>query len=275
MSKVRFKNRYPPISGAILEGVARALGDTEHGLTGTEIERLLEEVGVEDPAPGATKWKRLHDAFAMFQNEHQVSNHVLLFIGKTMEPARYTTERGKFSWRLDRLNQALAFAGYRVEDDGKVRRGSRASTLDDAARLAGRLRAELGRREVHPIVLRFCDEEFLKENLFHAVLEAMKSITSRLRRHTGLSGDGAKLVQDCFAGDAPRVRINGLNTDTDRGEQRGFLNLLTGLYGMFRNPTAHEAKIEWELSEQDALDVLTTISMVHRKLDRAIPVEPR
>lgn len=269
MSKVRFKKRYDPMSGSVLEGVARALGDTEMGLTGTEIGRLLQEVGVDDTSPTLTKWQRLYNAFAEFQNEHQVCNHVIVFICKAMEPARYASNEGQFTWRLDRLNQALVFAGYRVGPDGKVKHGAKASTLDEASKLSGRLKTELRRRGVHETVLKFCDEEFVKENLFHAVLEAMKSITSRLRNLSGLSGDGAKLVQDCLAGESPRIQINALKTETDRGEQKGFANLLTGLYGMFRNPTAHEPKIEWELSEQDALDMLTTISLAHRKLDRA------
>lgn len=45
--------------------------------------------------------------------------------------------------------------------------------------------------------------------------------------------------------------------------------------GKVRNPLAHEPKMEWNVSEQDALDILTTISFVHRKLDRAHPWSSR
>ncbi|MBD0022544.1 hypothetical protein GII33_13925 [Gordonia pseudamarae] len=33
------------------------------------------------------------------------------------------------------------------------------------------------------------------------------------------------------------------------------------------NPSAHEPRVEWALSEHDALDVLGTVSLVHRRLD--------
>ena len=56
------------------------------------------------------------------------------------------------------------------------------------------------------------------------------------------------------------LAINALLTDTDKGEQRGFANLLIGLFGTIRNPLAHNPKIEWEMSEQDALDILTMAS---------------
>ena len=45
--------------------------------------------------------------------------------------------------------------------------------------------------------------------------------------------------------------------------------LLKGLYGTIRNPLAHNPKIERDMVEQDALDILTMISLVHRKLDKA------
>lgn len=40
------------------------------------------------------------------------------------------------------------------------------------------------------------------------------------------------------------------------------MNLLKGLYGMIRNPLAHNFRIEWDMTEQDALDSLTTIRPV-------------
>ena len=45
------------------------------------------------------------------------------------------------------------------------------------------------------------------------------------------------------------------------------MNLIKGLFGAFRNTTAHSPKIHWNITEQDALDILTTISLVHRRLD--------
>ena len=69
--------------------------------------------------------------------------------------------------------------------------------------------------------------------------------------------------------DGEVIAVNALATETDQGEQRGFMNLLVGLFGTIRNPIAHNPRIEWEMSEEDALDILTMASLVHRKLDRA------
>jgi len=47
------------------------------------------------------------------------------------------------------------------------------------------------------------------------------------------------------------------------------MNLMKGIFGTFRNPTAHAPKILWNISEQDALDLLTMVSFLHRRLDSA------
>jgi uncharacterized protein (TIGR02391 family) len=120
-------------------------------------------------------------------------------------------------------------------------------------------------------VLCFCRAELVQRDYFHAVLEASKSVADKIRTLSGLASDGAELVQSAFGQGpvGPILAINPLSTDTERSEQRGFVNLLVGLFGTFRNPTAHEARIYWPVDEQDALDILSLVSLVHRKLDRA------
>jgi uncharacterized protein (TIGR02391 family) len=170
----------------------------------------------------------------------------------------------------------LAFCGLHLGEDGQVRRAAAASTIDQALERAGRLHAALVQRSVHPDVLTFCKAELLQENYFHAVFEAMKSVTAKIRTLSGLTGDGCDLVHDAFGQKhgAPLLAINPLRTETQRGEQGGFLNLLKGLYGTIRNPLAHDPKVEWAMAEQDALDILTMISLVHRKLDQAHRFRP-
>ena len=98
----------------------------------------------------------------------------------------------------------------------------------------------------------------------------MKSIAVKIRNLSGLQSDGADLVQHAFGQSQAGLllAINQLITETDKGEQRGFVNLLTGLFGTIRNPLAHNPKVEWDMSEPDALDILTVASLMHRKLDK-------
>ncbi len=68
---------------------------------------------------------------------------------------------------------------------------------------------------------------------------------------------------------ARMLAINTLRTDTEQSKQEGFANLLKGMFGTFRNPTGHAAKITWKIDEQDALDLLSLVSYMHRRLDAA------
>jgi len=101
------------------------------------------------------------------------------------------------------------------------------------------------------------------------VLEATKSIADKLRAKTGLTEDGAKLVDAALCGSAARLAINDLVTDSQRSEQSGFANLVKGVFGMFRNPTAHEARVLWTMTKEDAEDLLSLASLIHRRLDAA------
>jgi uncharacterized protein (TIGR02391 family) len=110
---------------------------------------------------------------------------------------------------------------------------------------------------VHHDVIRFCNAELLEENYFHAVLEATKSLADKIRGLSGLTSDGGELVDAAFglAGGLPRVAINSLTTDTEKSEHKGLMNIMKGIFGAFRNTTAHEAKIKWTVEEDDALDI--------------------
>jgi uncharacterized protein (TIGR02391 family) len=148
-----------------------------------------------------------------------------------------------------------------------------AATLDEAQKRANRLKAELRRRFVHHNGLAFCRAERLQNNYFHAVFEATKSVADKIQSLSGLTGDSAVLVDQAFGlGDAgmPFLALNSLQTETERDEQKGLMNLIKGMFGAFRNVTAHAPKIFWNMTEQDALDLLTNASLIHRRLDAAV-----
>lgn len=264
--------RIPCFESAQLEAACRVLADTTNGLTGTEIQYILAELKIQDLSPEMTKWKRLFNALAEAQNKHQVGNHLIQFINKAMSPARYTSKPEMFAWRQDGLNVSLAFAGYAVNSKGQVTRTTPESTIEGALARAKRLSSLLQSRGTHQEIFKYCKSELLQENYFHAVLEAVKGLAERLRQLSGLSADGADLVNAVFYVKNPILAINSLRTETELSEQKGIANLLVGIFGAIRNPTAHAPKVVWAMPEQDAIDVLGILSYVHRKLDGATKV---
>jgi len=252
---------------SVLRAICDVLGDTSAGLTGSEIGCLLQESNIDDPLPGFTKKDRLFEALFRKQKQDGCANNVVAFIYKSMNPVRYTKKPDVFTSRQFELNKTLAFAGLALGEDGKLREINTAHTLSEAQERAGKLYKQLLARNAHADILLFCKAELLQDNYFHAVFEATKSIADKIRSKSGLTSDGSQLADEAFGGANPVLALNTLRTETERSEQSGFLNLLKGLFGTFRNITAHLPKIRWNINEQDALDMLTFMSFLHRKLD--------
>lgn len=257
-----------------LEAIADALGDTSEGLTGSEISFLLKSSTILDVAPSLTKRIRLYDAFAHEQNTRGDRSHILGFIRRALRPERFVRDPERFEPLRMNVNRALAFAGLSVDASGKLEQGQAAATLSEAEKRARELRADLTSRGVHPDVMKFCRQELLADNYFHAVLEAVKSVADKVRDRTGLLDDGSTLADRAFGGDVPMLAINALVTDSQKSEQKGFVNLLKGTFSMFRNPTAHAARVQWQISKEDAEDLFSLVSLIHRRIDSSI-MHPR
>jgi uncharacterized protein (TIGR02391 family) len=257
----------PFFSQSHLEAIADALGDTDNGLTGAQIAHLLRTCRMADPDPGITKRHRIYNAFVKSQNQRQDRRAILAFIHHAMKPERYARASARYEPMRANVNRALSFCGLMVGDRGTLLSCEVARTLTEAQRRARDLHADLAGRGVHPDVLRFCREELLADDYIHAVLDAVKSVADKIRSRTGLTDDGDVLVTHALAGDHPLIAINPLKTNSAQGEQRGFVNLVRGAFGMFRNPTAHEARLYWQMTKENAEDLLSLVSLIHRRLD--------
>lgn len=263
---------FPSIEEVHLQQLCCVLAATTGGVSGSEIGSLLAQLGIPDVPMAPNKRERLFIALANRQRERRCANDTIAFIEKVMEPVRYLSDRELFDERRHAVNDVLIFCGYSIAADGKFRGEIAVKTLDEAEERAGKLRSELQRRAVHHDVLRFCRAELVRNNYFHAVLEVTKSVADKIRDRTGLTTDGSKLVDEAFgSGSAgiPLLAFNSLQTETERGEQTGMMNLMKGMFSSFRNPTAHAPKISWSIKEEDAMDLLSLASLLHRRIDMA------
>lgn len=254
-----------PLRSVHVKNIAVTLGE---GLSHADINEIFEDLSIPDIAGiGRSRVDRIALALKAEQSSTRSSGIVAKFIEETMIPARYTGRPLEYRQLRTRLNGDLAFLGWSVTERGKLIVIERAETLGEAAALGHRVMAELHQRRTHAEVLKYCTQEFLVEDIFHGLHEATKSISERLRLMTGIAGDGAALFRACLAGTEPVIRINALENETDRSEQNGFLNLLVGLHGMWRNSTAHEVRLNSSLKESEVINALSTITYVHDRLD--------
>lgn len=260
---------FAPIEGGTLEGLAKVLADTDYGLTGTELSRFIPESGLTDVNPELTKWKRLFNSFVEFQNRKNNSNLILKFINITMKPSRYVGQYEKFEFIRGELNKRLSFIGLTLNESGVFNNVISSKSILDAEQRVNRFKSKLDNRNIHPKIYEYCNTELISENYFHSVFEAVKSIAEEIRKKTELTLDGSELIDRAFSVNTPLIKINSLESETEKSEQKGFSNLIKGVFGMFRNTTAHAPKIIWQITEDEALDIMTTISLIHKKIDKS------
>lgn len=89
-------------------------------------------------------------------------------------------------------------------------------------------------------------------NYNHAIIDAFHYMTEIIREKSGLDGDGEELVGKAFGGESPILRINKLQTLTERDIQKGLFHILIGMYKGIRNPRSHE-QIEDAKNTADAI----------------------
>lgn len=260
---------------AVLQSICDVLGDTNTGLTGSKIGDLLDRLSIDDVEPTMTKRHRLFAALSTRQNRDKVGNLVAAFILSAMNPVSYTDNHEYFETRQDELNKVLAFAGIELGDDGELRKTQATKTLSEFEARSKRLKNELQKRNVHPDVLKFCNTEFLQKNYFHAVFEATKSIADKIREKSGLDLDSSQLLSAAFDIHKGLLAFNSLETKMEKNEHIGLVNIIQGIFGAFRNTIAHTPKIKWDIDEQDALDLMSSISLIHRRLDNVVKIPRR
>lgn len=205
----------PSLERSVLEQVSRVL---EGAATHRELGDLIHAAGMPASDEGP-KWQRILNAFERSQSKYGSANQVLSLIQQIMNPVRFAGRAVDFRDYRDRVNVVLAFAGLQVREDGRIQAVTRANTLNQAEERASALRTELRRRDVHPEVLKFCTAELVAKDYFHAVLEATKSLMARVRSMTGLTLDGAELIDLAFSPSSgtPRLAFNALDTVGKRG----------------------------------------------------------
>lgn len=134
--------------------------------------------------------------------------------------------------------------------------------------------AEFYARSYHPIVVQHCRELFLQRNFFHAVFEACKVYNKLVKQKSQSDKDGHPLMLDVWGWEKGVLKITPCITETDKNVQEGVKFLSAGMMQAVRNPTAHEPALDWPLDEQDCLDLLSFISFLFRKLDKAVFYKP-
>ena len=257
----------PKLTQQVIEQSSRLLGECG---TGDEITRMFQDIGVVDDSGESTKWRRINAVLWRAQQRDGNATRYIEFVQRMLAPVRYIGKSDCFKCTVEQLNQIISFDGLKYNDDGTFIRISPTMTLSAAERRANSLRVQLINRNAHAEVLKYCTAELVANDAFHAIFEACKGMFERIRSLSGSTLDGNRLIELVFGGAMPILALNTLQTQTERDEQSGFMSLLKGCVSACRNPIAHEPRVLWAGSDEDALDSLVLISLLHKKLDKCV-----
>lgn len=124
--------------------------------------------------------------------------------------------------------------------------------------------------EVHPEIRKVSEHRYSSGHYADAVEAAFKEIIKRVKDHVNLSvtphidGDRAMNRAFGFENQEPLIKFNNLQSDEEKDEQRGILNLFKGIVGI-RNRKAHE-----NITLNDPLrakEYVALASLLHRLFD--------
>lgn len=104
------------------------------------------------------------------------------------------------------------------------------------------------------------------QNYSAAILDAIHFLSELIRERSGLDGDGANLVGRAFGGKTPVLKINSLNTESERNVQAGIEQLLRGIYQAVRNPRSHGTNQD---TEDDSVAIILFINHMLKTIDSA------
>ena len=163
----------PKLTDMQIEEVSKVLGEY---LSGSDISRHFDDMGMSDISGESTKWRRLCSTFKRYQATDGTPSKLLTFVSRLLEPSRYVTRQDAFEEARHAINSHLAFAGIEYRANGKFYSVTVAETIDEAHKRMNALHSKFKGRRLHSDVLKYCKAELLQENYFHAVFEASKGL---------------------------------------------------------------------------------------------------
>lgn len=258
-----------PFSLSALERIAKIIGER---YTGSEITELFRKAGFSHIRhDGSTKWRFVYAALEDLQKQLYGSYNVAKVIEKLCDPQEYFGRDEYHKGVVEETNEILAFYGLEVgPKTGKITvKPSISPTLRSQRSKAEEI---FDSRDFHHEVRKHARPLFIEGKNFHAVFECCKAFEKYVREKSRINNHGARLMGAALSLNGP-LKINTQRTETERNEQEGIKHLCMGLMRAVRNPEAHEPELDWPITQEEALNILSLVSFLWQKIDTAVYFE--
>ncbi|NMB97459.1 MAG: TIGR02391 family protein [Clostridiaceae bacterium] len=252
-------------TSSALEQISKIIGDR---YTGSEITSFFEKCGFPEYVhDGATKWRFVKRVLHQIQNSTYGSYNIVKIIKILCSPEEFYTNAELHRDIINSVNEVIEFYGLRINTDGTItylrEKRSKPSEKDseDAKLFAS--------RTLHHEIVKHSKVLFVEGNYFHAVFESCKAFDKYVKEKSCIDKHGTDLMSAALSLKGP-LKLNKQITETEKNEQEGLMHLCMGLMRAIRNPESHEPKLDWNINREDALDILSLISFLYRRIDKTI-----
>ena len=124
---------------------------------------------------------------------------------------------------------------------------------------------------IHPLILAVSEYKLIDGHYADAVESAMKAINSRLkkiyRKERNEEKDGVSLMSAVFSSNNPVLVFEGMETESGKNVQQGYMQIFQGAMTGIRNPTAHD---NLSMTREAAIKKLIFASLLMDKIDEAL-----
>jgi len=261
--------RIEPFSLSALEKIAKIIGERYKG---SEIIEFFRKVGFPNIRhDGSTKWRFVYAALEELQKQPYGPYNVAKVIEKLCDPQEYFRHAEYHKSIIEDVNEILAF--YDLEVNSTTGKIIVKSSISPTLR-SQRSQAEVmfDARNFHSEVRKNARLLFIEGEHFHAVFECCKAFDKYVQEKSRSNKHGAELMGAALSLKGS-LKINTQRTETERNEQEGVMHLCIGLIRAIRNPEAHEPELDWPITQEDALNILSLISLLWQKIDTAVYFE--
>lgn len=247
-----------------LENLAKLIGDYN---TGSQITGLFKKAGFPEIVhDDNTKWRFVYDTFEKMQEEKYGFYDINKVIESFCNPQEYFSNPDDHQTIIDKVNRILIYYNLKVGNNGKI---IKTDTKTEEIYKVNKTPNLFLQRKFHPEVVRNGKDLFNEKRYFHAVFECIKALEKYVQRKAKSNLSGVKLMTQELSMNGS-LKINSQRTQTEMNEQEGVRDLCRGLMMSIRNYTAHELALEKPITEEDALDILSLVSYLYRKIDNSV-----
>lgn len=256
----------PHLHLSALEAIAKIIGDR---YTGTAITAFFRKAGFPQIRhDGSTKWKFVACALEQIQNQPYGNANIAKILEALCNPQEFFGNPNAHAEIIDKIDEIVSFYSLIVDcKTGKL-------VVSEKARAELRQREPVeaqafDARNLHPEVIKHGRNLFIQGRHFHAVFECCKAFDRYVADKSLVNEHGDRLMGAALSLSGP-LKLNAQRSQSEINEQEGIMHLCKGLMRAIRNPEAHEPELDWPIDQQDALDILSLISFLYRKVEIAI-----